>query len=78
MTGLSGGSWLVSASAQNNFATIDWLRSNIWKTPQLLPDLTDLGFSYANMASAFARRVSAFPDLTSLVDIWYLPSIIIS
>lgn len=73
MTGLSGGSWLIGASAQNNYATIDSLRSKIWKNPQLIPDLSDFGFSFANMPSDFARKNAAFPDLASLVDLWYPP-----
>jgi len=70
-SGLSGGSWLIGASAQNNYATIDSLRANIWKRPQLIPDLTDFGFSYASMATDYARKYADFPDLISLVDIWY-------
>jgi len=69
--GLSGGSWLIGASAQNNYATIDTLRSKIWKKPQLLPDFSDPGFSYSNMASDFSRINSAFPDLSSFTNIWY-------
>jgi lysophospholipase len=69
-SGLSGGSWLIGASAQNNYASIDTLRSQIWKTPQLIPNFTDFGFSYANMASDYARKNGKFPDLVSLVDIW--------
>jgi lysophospholipase len=69
-SGLSGGSWLIGASAQNNYATIDTLRTKIWKKPQLIPDLSDFGFSFANMASDFARKNAAFSDLASLVDLW--------
>ena len=62
---------MIGASAQNNYATIDTLRSKIWKTPQIVPDFSDLGFSFANMASDFARKNAAFPDLASIVDLWY-------
>ena len=69
-SGLSGGSWLIGASAQNNWATIDTLRSQIWKKPQLIPDWTDSGFSFGNMGSDFIRKNKNFPDLVSLTDIW--------
>ena len=49
---------------------MDWVRKNIWDTPSLLPDLYDFGFSYANMATDFAKRTANFPDLTSLTDLW--------
>jgi hypothetical protein len=69
-SGLSGRSWLIGASAQNNYASIVTRRSQIWKTPQLIPDFLDFGFSYANMASDYARKNGKFPDLVSLVDLW--------
>src|SRR5437764_7919639 len=66
--GLSGGSWLIGASAQNNHATTDTLRSKIWKAPQIIPSLTDFGFSYANLALDFAAKTPPSPT-------WRLSSI---
>jgi Lysophospholipase catalytic domain len=41
--GLSGGSqWLITASAQNGYTTIDNLRPQIWGTPQIVPDFLRL------------------------------------
>lgn len=70
IAGLSGGSWLIGASAQNNYATIDTLRANIWKEPRIVPEFSDSGFSFGNLGTDFLRKNAAFPDLKSLTDIW--------
>ncbi|EKD21438.1 uncharacterized protein L3040_006182 [Drepanopeziza brunnea f. sp. 'multigermtubi'] len=71
--GLSGGGWLLSSMAGNNYPTISYLTEKLWK-PEfqdllVLPaDIFSL-FTYSEIMSEIDRKEHAGFD-TTLIDIW--------
>lgn len=71
--GLSGGSWLLSSFAGNNYPTISYLRDNLWKSAfsdsLLDPEGWLVVAADATIAAELVEKnVAGFP--TTLTDVW--------
>src|SRR4051794_839759 len=71
--GLSGGSWLLSSLAGNNYPTVSYLKEKLWKEA-FRDSLLDPGFllaavAYAEVLSSVIQKEEAGFD-TTLTDPW--------
>ncbi|CAF9933915.1 hypothetical protein IMSHALPRED_009520 [Imshaugia aleurites] len=71
--GLSGGGWLLSSFAGNNYPTISNLESTLWTTAfaesLLVPDNLDVGGAYAQISvDVLAKNAAGYPP--TIVDIY--------
>jgi lysophospholipase len=71
--GLSGGGWMLSSIAGNNWPTVSYLKENLWQTAfrdSLLDPSFLLAFaSYADVVSdILAKDTAGYP--TTLTDVW--------
>ena len=72
-SGLSGGSWLLSSFAGNNYPTISNLETTLWTTAfadsLLVPANLDVGGAYAQVTvDVLAKNAAGFPP--TIVDVW--------
>ncbi|KAL9126624.1 MAG: hypothetical protein Q9175_007886 [Cornicularia normoerica] len=71
--GLSGGAWLLSSFAGNNYPTISNLETTLWTTAfantLFVPDSLDVGGAYAQIsADVVAKNAAGYPP--TLVDVY--------
>ena len=71
--GLSGGGWLLSSFAGNDYPTISVLQNNLWMTAfaesLLVPANIDVGGAYAQIsADVVAKNAAGFPP--TIVDVY--------
>lgn len=71
--GLSGGGWLLSSFAGNNYPTISNLETTLWTTTfaesLLVPDNLDVGGAYAQIsADVLAKNAAGYPP--TIVDVY--------
>ncbi|KUJ14356.1 lysophospholipase [Mollisia scopiformis] len=71
--GLSGGAWLLSSIAGNNYPTVSYLKENLWheafRDSLLDPDFLLASVAYVEVVSDIAEKDAAGYDVT-LTDPW--------